>query len=135
MQNYEVYCRPLGSRDLPATMMFVVEGPDHNGAWRQAAQSCFDGGVVQARDGSDLWLRPRNWTVCRVRPSVPAVEGQPDEDDGWPRPDPEFASPATREMAMSRVYAGRCYESLPIRRSRTVLAFAGNSRPVALRLV
>lgn len=136
MQTYEIYCRPLGRPDLPANMVFILDGADHGSVWRDATQRCFSGGLVQATDGADLWLGPRSWTVCRVRPAAPANASHDDDAlDDWPRPEPAFASPATREEAMARVYAGRQYENLPIRRSRTVLAFAGGSRPVALRVV
>ncbi|MBK1670785.1 hypothetical protein CKO28_22470 [Rhodovibrio sodomensis] len=135
MQTYEIHCRPLGRPDLPAGMLFTLEGADHGGVWRAATQRCFNGGLVRSIDGADLWLGPRTWTVCRVRAAAPASAALDADEDDWPRPDPAFASPATREAAMARVYAGRCYENLPIRRSRTVLAFAGHGRPVALRLV
>lgn len=135
MQTYEIHCRPLGRPDLPASMVFTLDGPDHGSVWHDATQRCFSGGLVQSANGEDFWLGPRSWTVCRVRAAMPAVAGAADDEDDWPRPDPAFASPATRDAAMARVYAGRRYENLPIRRSRTVLAFAGNSRPVALRVV
>jgi hypothetical protein len=135
MQSYEIHCRPLGRPDLPASMVFTLEGADHDSVWRQATQRCFNGGQVQACDGSERWLGPRSWTVVRVRPAAPAEPVEAVDEDDWPRPDPAFASPATRQAAMARVYAGRQYENLPIRRSRTVLAFAGGSRPVALRVL
>jgi hypothetical protein len=135
MQRYEIHCRPLGRPDLPASMVFTLEGTDHNGVWRAATQRCFNGGRVCTRDGSARWLAPRSWTVIRVRVALPEQPVEKVDEDDWPRPDPVFASPATREDAMARVYAGRRYENLPIRRSRTLLAFAGGSRPVALRAV
>jgi hypothetical protein len=135
MQSYEIHCRPLGRPDLPASMVFTLEGTDHNGVWREATQRCFNGGRVCARDGSDRWLAPRSWTVIRVCVALPDQPFEEVDEDDWPRPDPVFASPATREDAMARVYAGRRYENLPIRPSRTLLAFAGGSRPVALRVV
>jgi hypothetical protein len=137
MQTYEIHCRPIGRPDLPATMVFMLDGTDHSGVWRAATQRCFEGGLVQSRNATGVWLSPRSWTVCRVRPAVPVDDPQDEDEDmaGWPRPDPAFARPATRDQAIARLYAGRRYENLPIRRSRTVLAFAGNSRPVTLRLI
>ena len=135
VHSYEIHCRPLGRPDLPASMVFTLDGTDHQSVWRAATQRCFDGGRMQTRDGGERWLGPRSWTVVRVRPSAPAEPDESADEDDWPRPDPAFASPATREAAMARVYAGRRYENLPIRRSRTVLAFAGGSRPVALRVI
>lgn len=135
MQTYEIHCRPLGRPDLPASMVFTLDGPDHGTVWREATQRCFNGGLVQAVDGTELWLGARSWTVSRVRAAAPAAIPELDAEDDWPRPDPAFASPATRDAAMASVYAGRRYENLPIRRSRTVLAFCGTRRPVALRVI
>jgi hypothetical protein len=135
MQSYEIHCRPLGRPDLPASMVFILNGPDHGTVWRDATQRCFSGGLVHAPDGTEVWLGARNWTVSRVHQAAPAPGQAVEAEDGWPRPDPAFASPATREAAMAQVYAGRRYENLPIRRSRTVLAFCGTRRPVALRVI
>lgn len=135
MQTYEIHCRPLGRPDLPASMVFTLDGPDHGSVLRDATQRCFDGGRVRSADGNEVWLGARTWTVCRVCVPEAANAALLEDEEGWPRPEPAFASPATREAAMARVYAGRRYENLPIRRSRTVLAFGGSSRPVALRVV
>ena len=137
MPLYEAHCRPIGRPDLTASLVFLLVGTDYRAAWRAAKQRCFDGGRVEVRDGGERWIDPRRWTVCRVRPAADAVEESEAEEgaDDWPRPDPAFASAATREAAMGKAYAGRRYESLPIRRSPKVLSFAGNSRPVSLRLL
>lgn len=134
MAQYEVWCRPHGRRDLAPSMAFLLEAGDHRSAWQTGMHCCFAGGAANLLDGTIQQLAPRRWTVAKVKPHAEPVAPAPesDPDDGWPCPDPEFVSSGTRENAISRLYAGRSYEDLPIRRSKTVLSFAVNRRPVML---
>jgi hypothetical protein len=134
MDRYEVWCRPHGRPDQPATLAFFADLADHRSAWHWGMQRCFTGGPAVTLDGETIQIPPRRWTVCKVKLHVETEAADPGEDgdDGWPRPDPEFLSPATRDKAVQRLYAGRCYDALPIRRAKTVLLFSAHRGPVVL---
>jgi hypothetical protein len=102
-------------------LTFTIDQGDYRSAWEAAMRVCFNGGTVTDPDGNARKLAPRAWTVKHLKEEVaPEAEPDPtnDEAERSLAPSPELLDPDVRERELARLYAGRQYDDIRVRKRR-----------------
>ena len=117
MPVYQVWCRPHGQPDKSPSLTFLVEQIDYRSAWHRAMEVCFSGGQVRDIAGVPMYLGARRWTVSKLKlfEPMPASSETAFQEPDWPGPPRELQDPGARERELSRLYAGRQYDSVRLR--------------------
>ncbi len=117
MPVYQAWCRPHGKPGEPVGLSFLIDRVDYRTAWQDAMALCFSGGTVTDADGTSHNLRPRTWTVQKLKlfelvESESESEAEPEPDIG---PSRDMLDPEIRERELERLYAGRRYDNVRFR--------------------
>jgi len=121
MAVYEAQCRLHGRRNAPVKLAFIIDRADYRSAWETAMRVCFNGGTVTDPDGNVQHLAPRAWTVKHLKEQhAPEAESDSPSDEAELSlaPSPELLDPDVRERELARLYAGRQYDDVRLRRRR-----------------
>lgn len=116
MPVYHVWCRPHGKPDAPVGLSFLIDRVDYRTAWQNAMALCFNGGTVSDAEGNTHNLRPRTWTVQKLK-LYELIEDREETEDDEPDilPSKDLLDPAVRERELARLYAGRQYDNVRFR--------------------
>lgn len=116
MPFYHVWVRRQGDRNAQPEWAFVIDAVDYREGYEKAMQTCFQGATVVDTHDQAKALPARRWTVARVDLVKPnrATSSDPNADL---KPKPELRTADRRERELSRLYAGRQYDDVKLRRT------------------